>query len=124
MKAQLNAKPVSEASTAPPPTTPAPPSGLRNPFPLHAYFSPFTTGNPITWTIADVGKWLLSINMDNYMDSFAKHKIDGQCLKLMDDESLRALGVSLPVHRTKLLQQVLQVFGSGFFFLVCLRFDR
>jgi hypothetical protein len=87
-------------------------------------FSPSTTGNPLTWTIADVGKWLLSINMDNYMDSFAKHKIDGQCLKLMDDESLRALGVSLPVHRTKLLQQVLQVFGSGFSFLVCCFFDH
>jgi hypothetical protein len=98
---------------------------LHNPFSLHAYFLPFTTaGNPLTWTVADVSKWLRSIEMDNHIDSFAKNKIDGQCLKLMDDESLRGLGVSLPVHRTKLLQQVIQVFGSGFSFLVSLRFDR
>ncbi len=77
------------------------------------YFSSVTSGNPLTWTVADVGKWLVSIEMDNYIDSFAKNKIDGQCLKLMDDETLRALGVALTVHRTKLLQQVVQVFGSG-----------
>ncbi len=77
--------------------------------------SPSTTGNPLTWTVADVNKWLVSISMDIHIDSFAKNKIDGQCLKHMDDESLRGLGVSLPVHRTKLLQHVLQVFGSGFY---------
>ncbi len=123
--AEMKAKSVSEVSTAPPLTTLAPPTGLHNSFAPHAYFLPFTAaGNPLTWSVADVGKWMLSINMDNYADSFAKHKIDGQCLKHMDDESLRVIGVSLPVHRTKLLQQVLEVFGSGFCFLLCLRFDH
>ncbi len=80
-------------------------------------FSSATTGNPLAWTVADVSKWLRSIEMDNHIDSFAKNKIDGQCLKHMDEETLRALGVSLSVHRAKLLQQALQVFGSGFPFL-------
>ena len=86
-------------------------------------YSPVTTGNPLTWTVADVGRWLHSIEMDNYIDSFAKNKIDGQCLKHMDDETLRALGVSLSVHRTKLLQQVIQTFGSGQWF-ACLLYHQ
>ena len=78
-----------------------------------------TTGDPLTWTVADVGKWLVSINMSSHCAAFATNEVDGECLKIMDDESLRAIGVSLPIHRTKLLQKIPLLFApQGSFFIV------
>jgi hypothetical protein len=75
-------------------------------------FSPFTTaGNPLTWTVADVGKWLVSINMGKYTKSFEDAPINGQCLHDMDDETLRDLGVTLSVHRTTMLRLIRELFA-------------
>jgi hypothetical protein len=70
-----------------------------------------TTGNPLTWTVADVGKWLVSIEKSKFCASFKDNEIDGSCLKIMDDASLLALGVTLPVHRNNLLERIKQLFA-------------
>jgi hypothetical protein len=80
-------------------------------------FSHATTGNPITWTVADVGKWLVSINMSNHCAAFATNEIDGECLLDMDDASLLAIGVSLPVQRKKLLRKIQELFAPQGSFL-------
>jgi hypothetical protein len=106
----MQAKPASSASTAPPSTTPALPGSL-NSFPLHAFFSHATTGNPLTWTVSHVGKWLVSIEMGKYCQAFADAPINGQCLHDMDDETLRDLGVTLSAHRTTMLRLIRKLFG-------------
>jgi hypothetical protein len=80
-------------------------------------FSHATTGNPLTWTVADVGKWLVSINMSNHCAAFATNEIDGQCLLDMDDASLLAISVSLPVQRKKLLRLIQELFAPQGSFL-------
>ncbi len=80
-------------------------------------FSPSNTGNPLTWTVADVGKWLVSINMSNHCAAFATNEIDGSCLKLMDDETLAEIGVSLSIHRKNLLERIKQLFAPQGSFL-------
>jgi hypothetical protein len=74
-------------------------------------FPPFTTGNPLTWTVADVGKWLVFIEMGKYCQAFADAPINGQCLHDMDDETLRDLGVTLSAHRTTMLRLIRELFG-------------
>jgi hypothetical protein len=75
-------------------------------------FSHAATGNPLTWTVADVSKWLVSINMSSHCAALAANEIDGQCLLDMDDASLLTIGISLPVQRKKLLRLIQELFAS------------
>jgi hypothetical protein len=74
-------------------------------------FSLVTTGNPLAWTVADVGKWLVSIEKSKFCAAFKDNEIDGSCLKLMDDETLAEIGVSLSIHRKNLLARIKQLFA-------------
>jgi hypothetical protein len=56
--------------------------------------------------------------MSSHCAAFATNEVDGECLKIMDDESLRAMGVSLPIHRTKLLQKIPLLFAPQGSFLI------
>jgi hypothetical protein len=80
-------------------------------------FSHATTDNPLTWTVADVGKWLVSINMSSHCAAFATNEIDGYYLNLMDDASLLALGVTLPAHRRTILRKIQELFAPQGSFL-------
>ncbi len=69
------------------------------------------TGDPSTWTVADVGKWLVSIEMDIYCDVFKDNRINGACLQLLDDEALKEIGLKLSVHRKHLLKLIAKLFA-------------
>ncbi len=76
-------------------------------------------GNPVTWTALDVGKWLVSISMEKYVQEFTEAPIDGKSLRYMDDKSLRDLGVKLPAHRKNLLASIAELLGEGICFTCC-----
>ncbi len=61
----------------------------------------------------DVSYWLVSIGKSKFVTLFHEREIDGGCLKLMDDESLRAIGISVSVHRKNLLALIAKLFGNG-----------
>ncbi len=63
-------------------------------------------GNPITWSVLDVSNWLVSIEKSKFVTIFQEHEIDRGCLKLMDDESIRDIGISVSVHRKNLLVSI------------------
>jgi hypothetical protein len=109
-KAQINAKPA-PPPTAVPSTTSAPPQGLLYILWTLCMFSLFTTGNPLTWTVADVSKWLESIGKSKFCASFKDHEINGQCLHDMDDKKLQFLEVKLPAHRATMLRLIRELFA-------------
>jgi hypothetical protein len=57
--------------------------------------------------------------MDDHVQVFAKYKINGRRLKLMDDGSLRLMGISLSVHRADLLDLIGELFEQGWFMQSC-----
>jgi hypothetical protein len=71
------------------------------------------TGNPNSWTIADVGKWLVSIEMSKHVAAFKDDEINGKCLRHVDDETLRLILVQLPAHRKNLLALIAEMFGPS-----------
>ncbi len=71
----------------------------------------FTTGNPLTWTVADVGKWLVSIDMGKYCQVFAVAPINGKMLKPLTNERLFAYGITDEVHRLYLLDEIATFFA-------------
>ena len=62
----------------------------------------------------DVCNWLVVIESSSLVPIFQEHGIDGGCLKLMDDECLREIGISVFVHRKKLLVSITELFKQGF----------
>ncbi|MFT5504884.1 MAG: class 3 adenylate cyclase, partial [Gammaproteobacteria bacterium] len=54
--------------------------------------------------MADVNKWLMSIGLEQYSDSFFENDIDFQLLSSLDHEVLQAIGVKSAGHRMKILK--------------------
>jgi hypothetical protein len=60
-------------------------------------------GEPVTWTSAQVGAWLETVEFGKYAPAFVANAVDGLSLAQgLDDETLDFLGVKLPIHRRKL----------------------
>lgn len=53
-------------------------------------------GPPELWGVEEVGEWLSSIKMDDYLRLFRKHKIDGQALLCLGEHDLRNPPMCLP----------------------------
>ena len=71
------------------------------------------TGDPRAWTVAQVGQWLVSLGMATVVDKFQANEIDGMCLSEgLDDESLAAVGVTIPVHRKKIQTALAMLFHT------------
>ena len=70
-------------------------------------------GDPSAWGVEDVVKWLASNDMHMHSKAFKDNAINGSCLKHMDDESLRQLGVTLSVHRKSLMEKINALFQPG-----------
>ncbi len=69
------------------------------------------TGDPSSWTVADVGKWLVSIEMNIYCGAFIDNRINGACLQLLENEALTEIGLKLSVHRKHLLKLIAKLFA-------------
>jgi hypothetical protein len=62
----------------------------------------------------EVCSWLGSLNLGKYAPNFKENAIDGSCLKVgLDDQTLDAIGVQLPVHRKKLQSACSDLFGAA-----------
>lgn len=60
---------------------------------------------PEKMTVDDVCKWIEEIGLEQYMDNFRKHDIDGQELLTLNQESLfTGLGIDSLGHRNKILR--------------------
>jgi hypothetical protein len=106
----LQGKQASEASIAPPSNTPPLPSGslnlIRAPVCIHPSLQATRT-----WTVADIGKWLVSTEMGKYCQVFAVAPINGEMLKLLTSECLLAYGISDEVHRLYILDEIATLFA-------------
>lgn len=52
-----------------------------------------------------IKEFLLSLKLEQYVDNFLQNGYDdGSCLKTIDDKDLDAMGITLPGHRKRLLQ--------------------
>ncbi len=61
-----------------------------------------------------MAQWLNFLNLAKYVGNFKENAIDGACLKMgLDDETLDALGVTLPIHRKKLQTCCAELFGGS-----------
>jgi hypothetical protein len=76
-------------------------------------------GDPSAWGVEDVVKWLASNDMHMHSKAFKDNAINGSCLKHMDDESLRQLGVTLSVHRKSLMEKINALFQPGLSVVRC-----
>lgn len=63
-------------------------------------------GDVRQWTTADVGEWLRKLGLEQYLPSFVENDIDGEALLVMDDASLRDLGVAPLGHRLTLFTEL------------------
>ena len=56
----------------------------------------------------EISTILLSINMDNFLEYFAKGRITLAQFLIMDDESLKELGIKFPIYRMKIMKGLLE----------------
>ncbi|WFD31074.1 hypothetical protein MSPP1_002105 [Malassezia sp. CBS 17886] len=61
------------------------------------------------WPQPMVLQWLQHLELDRYADNFLENDINGEALVLLDDASLRDLGVSSIGHRVTLLSEIFQL---------------
>ena len=62
---------------------------------------------PALWTVSDVGEWLQSLDMTQYILTFESLKIDGSLLFEITDQDLdNDLNVKIRLHRVKLLEAI------------------
>ncbi|NXX13841.1 SAM14 protein, partial [Podargus strigoides] len=58
------------------------------------------------WTCQQVGQWLESLNLEQYVEEFSAHGVDGPRLLHLDGAKLKALGVGSSQHRAVLKRKV------------------
>ena len=59
------------------------------------------------WSVTDVSAWLRANNLSRYEGSFSEYDVDGMTLLMVrDEQDCQELGVSLRVHRRKLLSLI------------------
>ncbi len=51
--------------------------------------------------------------MSKHVAAFKDNEINGKCLRHVDDETLRLIGVQLPAHRKNLLALIAEMFGPS-----------
>ena len=59
-----------------------------------------------SWTVEDVGEWLRSISLDQYLSSFISNEISGLILLDLGLDDLDYLGVVILAHRKLILKAV------------------
>ncbi|WFD19122.1 hypothetical protein MCAP1_001344 [Malassezia caprae] len=64
------------------------------------------TGDVRQWTTTGVGEWLRKLGLEQYVPSFVENDIDGEALIVMDEASLRDLGLAPLGHRHTLLTEL------------------
>lgn len=73
----------------------------------------FEFADPERWTVAQVSQWLISLGFEKHAKQFAENEINGICLQEgLDDETLIALEVALPVHRNILRKKAAELFAK------------
>ncbi|NXN92743.1 SAM14 protein, partial [Rhinopomastus cyanomelas] len=88
-----------------PPRLPGPPKGSH---PYHSLsqssdeFLEEPPGAATGWSCQQVGQWLQSLRLDQYVEGFSAHGVDGQRLLGLDGTKLKALGVGSPQDRVLL----------------------
>jgi hypothetical protein len=65
-----------------------------------------------SWGVAEVGRWLESLSLGDYVAAFSKEQITGDVLSEISDEMLKALGVDALGHRLKILKSVREMKSS------------
>ena len=66
-----------------------------------------SNANVQRWTVDDVSKWLLTLSLGQYIDSFKEGAVDGAFLfALNEDDLMNTLGVEHQLHRKKVLFKI------------------
>ncbi|XP_065834598.1 uncharacterized protein [Oscarella lobularis] len=60
----------------------------------------------MAWTVSDVQKWMLAINLDEYASLFQQHQVDGKMLDQLDNTGLENMGVWDPLHRQMMIETI------------------
>ncbi|XP_025927657.1 sterile alpha motif domain-containing protein 14 [Apteryx rowi] len=114
------AKSASQESTlsddsTPPSSSPRLPSGTADTkcsYPYHTLsqssdeFLDEPPGAAASWTCQQVGQWLESLNLEQYVDEFLAHGVDGPRLLHLDGAKLKALGVGSSQDRAVLKRKL------------------
>ncbi|XP_062451342.1 neurabin-2 [Rhea pennata] len=114
------AKSASQESTlsddsTPPSSSPRLPSGTADTkcsYPYHTLsqssdeFLDEPLGAAAGWTCQQVGQWLESLNLEQYVDEFSAHGVDGPRLLHLDGAKLKALGVGSSQDRAVLKRKL------------------
>ena len=58
------------------------------------------------WSSRRVGEWLTQLNLGEYAEAFAAHRVQGDLLELLSEEHLRELGVRTIGHRLMLVREL------------------
>jgi hypothetical protein len=71
-----------------------------------------TSAGVRSWRVHDVEAWLHGLDLAEYTDAFARHRVDGALLLQIDDADLSdELGVASRLQRKRLLTAI-RVLGS------------
>ncbi|NXH23283.1 SAM14 protein, partial [Bucco capensis] len=114
------AKSASQDSTlsedSPPPSAsprlPGPTSSTKCSYPYHTLsqssdeFLDEPPGAASSWTCQQVGQWLESLNLEQYVEEFSAHGVDGPRLLHLDGAKLKALGVGSSQDRAVLKRKL------------------
>lgn len=57
-------------------------------------------------SVIEVGRFLISIDMQSYCESFINHKIDEETLKTLSEDDLMSLGITKMGHRKLILREI------------------
>ncbi|NXD17306.1 SAM14 protein, partial [Nothocercus nigrocapillus] len=120
------AKSASQESTlsddsTPPSASPRLPSGAATKcsYPYHTLsqssdeFLDEPPGAAAGWTCQQVGQWLESLNLEQYVEEFSAHGIDGPRLLHLDGAKLKALGVGSSQDRALLKRKLKELSAAA-----------
>lgn len=73
-----------------------------------------TSTDPRDWSPLQVSKWMLERGLEQFVDTFLDHSIDGACLMALDHDQLRDdLSVSALGHRHRILRCIREMREDG-----------
>ncbi|NXR14625.1 SAM14 protein, partial [Semnornis frantzii] len=96
----------------PPSASPRLPGPTKCSYPYHTLsqssdeFLDEPPGMAAGWTCQQVGQWLESLNLEQYVEEFSAHSIDGPRLLHLDGAKLKALGVGSSQDRAVLKRKL------------------
>ena len=69
--------------------------------------SKLNPANITSWSVNDVGQWLLEQGLGKFIEVFEENAIDGECLLQLDNTMLKDdLGISQLGYRTRITSRV------------------